>query len=141
MIYESHCHVCNIYYEYQASIDNHSDAPTCTVCGNKTKQCIRTAPVGFVKGGGAADFQPFKGVDGTVIDSQLKLDEHMRKHNLVNLHEGYSEDKILAGDLKPKVDKKKVGKEIKEDTVAALKKVEAGYVPEKIIDNTIEVQQ
>ena len=130
MLYESHCGRCNKDYDYTSSVALCEVTPFCEICGEKTTKCIRTPVAGFVKGGGAAGFTPFKGVDGTVLDTQTKVDEHMKKHNLVNLHDGYNEAKILAGDIKPKEDKKAKISEAKADVVEAVQKVNQGYKPE-----------
>jgi hypothetical protein len=130
MLYESFCGRCNKWYDYTSSVELREVTPLCETCGDTTVKGVRTAPAGFIKGGGAADFKPFMGADGTVVDSQIKLDEHMRKNNLVNLHDGFSEEKILSGDIKPKEDKVKRVREAKADIVEAVQKVNQGYKPE-----------
>lgn len=124
-LYESRCQECGLLYEYRKPVAEYLDTPKCSACGGKTDKIINTAPVGYVQG----KFEPFKSqVDGSIITCQQDLKEHNKRNNVANLHDGWSEDKILAGDLgqKPVVPDKK---EIVEDIQKAIHDVTNGYKP------------
>lgn len=133
-LYESRCHECGILYSYRRSVAEYMNTPRCDSCGGPTHKVIMTAPVGYVQG----KFEPFKSqVDGSIITCQEDLREHNKRNNVVNLHEGYSEEKILAGDM----GQKKVvpdKKEIVEDMHRAIHEVSQGYKP-KIVDEGAEL--
>lgn len=124
-LYESRCHECDILYQYRKPIAECKDTPKCESCGGETHKVIETAPVGFVTG----KFEPFKSqVDGSVITCQADLREHNIRNNVANLHDGWSEEKILAGEIgeKPKpVDKKEIAEDIQE----SIQMVTQGYKP------------
>lgn len=124
-LYESRCHECGILYQYRKPVAEYLDTPRCDSCGGPTHKVIVTAPVGYVQG----KFEPFRSqVDGSIITTQEDLREHNKRNNVVNLHEGFSEEKILAGEMGQKQvvpDKK----EIVEDMQRAIYDVSQGYKP------------
>jgi putative FmdB family regulatory protein len=125
-LYEARCHDCDLLLQYRKPVAEYLDTPVCPSCGGGTSKVIVSAPMGFVAG----KFEPFKSqVDGSVITCQSDLAEHNKRNNVVNMHDGWSEDKILAGDL----GQKKVvpdKKEIAEDLQRAIHDVTQGYKPE-----------
>lgn len=125
MIYEAECEGCGLPFDYAASVKDYQIVPPCPACAAPARKVIRTAPVGVVTG----KFEPFKSmVDGTMITNQRDLKEHNLRNRVVNLNDGYSEEKIISGELvqKPKQDNKK---DVVQDVVQSIKAVEGGYKP------------
>lgn len=123
--YAAKCDKCGAVVEYVASIaDRHRLIPSC--CGELMQAYICYAPYSFVGGQFDAFISP---VDGSVVHNNRELKEHNIRNNVVNIHDGYSEERVLAGDYlkRPELDKK----ERVEDIKAAIRKLEAGYKPVK----------
>lgn len=127
-IYEAHCLVCNQDYDYTATVKQCLDVPPCVVCGGAGVKVIRKAPRGFVTG----RFEPFVStVDGSLISNQRQLREHNTRNGVVSLNDGYSEEKVLSGDMAPaKADKKKEMADLQKDIGESIQMVNAGYKPE-----------
>lgn len=128
--YQAECPVCSARQEYVCRVDERDITPSCK-CGAKTERRIFSAPTGYVSG----KFEAFVStVDGTLIRNARELKEHNVRNNVVNLNEGYSEEKVKSGDFgtKPVVPDKT---DIVKDIVESVKAVSAGYKP------TIEVQE
>ncbi len=90
-----------------------------------------TAPMGMVKG----KFDPFiSPVDHSVISTERDLSEHNKRNGVVNIQEGYSEEKVLRGDFGQKRPDNNV-KEVADDVQQAIQDVTHGYKP------TIGVQE
>ena len=120
--YQAQCTACGLITAYTASVSTRTATPLCPSCKNTTQLGIFSAPLGYVKG----DFKPFVSpVDGSVINSQNKLKEHNVRNNVVSLNEGYSEEKVLKGDIAPKQEEVTS----KDEVVEALAKVKQGYKP------------
>jgi putative FmdB family regulatory protein len=126
--YESQCLACKHEYDYIATVKRCLEVPVCPVCGGDGVKVIRKAPRGFVTG----KFEPFVStVDGTLIANQRQLREHNTRNGVVNLNDGYSEEKILAGDLAPpKANKQQEMADLQKDIGESIQMVNAGYRPE-----------
>jgi hypothetical protein len=123
--YEAVCVECRTGVDYVSSVIDRDNTPVCPDCGRETTRMILTPPKGFVKGNFEAFVSP---VDKSVISTDRELREHNKRNNVVNVHEGFDEAKVVAGDfcndrLKP--DKK----EIAADIIAAARQIESGYKP------------
>jgi len=130
-IYTSECPECGLRFNEYRSVAEYRATPKCEACHGPTFNVMLEAPQAFVKG----KFEPFiSSVDRTLISTQNDLNEHNKRNNVVNVHDGYSErelfDKMSAPRDTPKVDKKEVAADIAE----SIKQVQAGYKP------TIEAQ-
>lgn len=124
--YDARCFLCNYVVEYVRPMAECYDTPVCPRCGGLTEKVILTAPMGFVKG----EITPFHSmVDGSLISCQRDLDNHNKRNNVVNIHDGYSEETVLAGNYGklPTLDKDERVDDIKE----AIHKVAHGYKPLK----------
>jgi hypothetical protein len=124
--YEALCNHCATVVEYRCAVVDALRPPWCPECKGAMRKVIRTAPKGFVKG----KFEPFKSpVDGTVISTERALRDHNARNNVVNIHDGYPEERVIKGDYMgppPKPDKKDISKDIYE----AARMLEQGYKPE-----------
>jgi hypothetical protein len=132
MIYDALCDGCGLTFAYTRSIDQRHDVPECVECGSiHTKMVILRAPMGVVTG----KFDPFVSpVDGSVITTKRELNEHNKRNRVVQLAEGYTEDKVLKGDFgqkKVELDKAELSSDIQEATHAVVN----GYKP------TVKVQE
>jgi len=129
--YDAQCNECDVQFEFSSSIAQYKDVPPCPLCNGTARRIILAAPQGFVTG----KFDPFKSpVDGSVIRTTNDLAEHNKRNGVVNIHDGYSEEKVLKGDFgakKPESNTKEVTKDIHE----AIHDVTHGYKP------TIGVQE
>lgn len=124
--YTARCDDCGSLTEYSIGVKDRYLTPPCEVCDSEcTRLVVRQAPVGFVKG----RFEAFKSpVDGSIISTAQGLADHNKRNNVVNIHDGYSEEAISKGSYlrpPPKPDKK----EIAQAVVESIHKVEAGYKP------------
>jgi hypothetical protein len=120
--YNSVCDECGAVHEYVRRIKDYLDTPDC--CERPTRKIIISAPVGVVFG----RFETFRSmVDGTLIRTARELKEHNKRNGVINLAEGWSEERVIKGDYgtRPKPDPK----DIKEDVIQAVKMIEAGYTP------------
>lgn len=123
MLYEAECGECGLQFDYTASVELCYTVPPCPRCAATARKVVRTAPLGVVTG----KFEPFRSmVDGSLIQSQRDLKEHNLRNGVVNLHDGYSEDKILRGEFNKPKDKK----DTVQDVIQSIKAVESGYKPE-----------
>lgn len=123
--YDAQCANCETQFEYIAKIDNRNDVPPCPLCGALAARIMLQAPRGFVKGKFDAFMSP---VDGTVINCAKELLEHNKRNGVVNIQEGYSEEKVLKGDFGNKKEEKNV-KEVSSDITEAIHDVTHGYKP------------
>lgn len=123
--YDSRCNDCGRADLYVSTLDNRHIVPNCTHCGGKAHKVILTAPKGYVKG----NFDAFRSpVDGSVISTSRALSEHNTRNQVVNLHEGYDDAKIVAGDFSREAsgpDKK----DIAVDVAKSIQKINDGYKP------------
>lgn len=100
--------------------------PRCFSCGSGTEKVIVTPPTGFVTG----KFEAFVSmVDGTLVRNQKELEEHNKRNGVVNLQDGYSEEKVLNAEFGQQgiegPDKKDIAKDVQE----AINMVSSGYKP------------
>ena len=124
-VYEAYCQDCEIAAEYLRTVDECLNTPACVSCGEKMKKVILSAPKGFTRG----DMQAFKShVDGTMITNRKELEAHNARNNVVCMSEGFSEEKILAGDFGKK-EHKLSEHERKQDIHDAIQAVKAGHRP------------
>ncbi len=125
MIYEAECLECGHEFEYYSSAANCMNVPECHQCWGVSKKVIRTAPTGVVTG----KFEAFRSmVDGSLIRNKRELAEHNRRNGVVNLNDGWSEEKIKSGQIgeKPRQESKA---EKAQDVIAAIHAVKNGYKP------------
>ena len=130
-LYDARCGACDNQFEFRAPIALREQVPPCPLCGAFAARIMLTAPQGFVKGKFDAFVSP---VDFSVISTERDLAEHNRRNGVVNIQEGYSEEKVLKGDFGQKKEDKNV-KEVSDDIQQAIHDVTHGYVP------TIGVQE
>lgn len=125
-VYDSECLVCGKPGQYTSSVESRTILPPCERCNGQTKKVILHAPCGYVKG----NFAAFRStVDGSLITGDRALREHNARNGVVNIHEGFDEAKVLAGDF-GRVEVKPDKKEIANDVGEALHKLQhEGYVP------------
>ena len=125
MIYEAECEVCGHGFDYVAAVEDRNNVPLCQMCQGKARKVIRTAPRGHVTG----KFEPFvSSVDGTLISNDRQLKEHNRRNGVVNLNDGYSEEKVISGQIGTKPQQESKAEKAK-DIIEAIKAVESGYKP------------
>lgn len=123
--YDAQCSKCDNQFEFTARIEFYNDPPECPLCSGPTRRIILQAPQGFVTG----KFDPFKSpVDGSVIHNTNELQEHNKRNSVVQIQEGYSEDKVLKGDFGQKKSTNNV-KEVADDIQEAIHDVTHGYKP------------
>lgn len=126
MIYEAKCEGCGMEFDYSSNIANYKIVPPCRACGAPAVRQIRTAPTGMVTG----KFEPFRStVDGTLISTQRDLKEHNLRNGVVNLNDGYSEEKLVSGDFGQRKPTESI-KDKANDVIEAIHAVKAGYKPE-----------
>jgi len=100
------------------------DTPDCPECGVRMLKKVFSAPKGYVRG----KFEPFKSnVDGTIIANHRDMQEHNRRNNVVCLADGYSDEKVRAGQITQPVKKEK--SDVAADLGQALIQVREGYKP------------
>lgn len=129
--YDAQCNQCDTQFQFTARIEFYNDPPECPLCAGPTRRVILSAPQGFVKGKFDSFMSP---VDGSVISTAHDLAEHNKRNGVVNIQDGYSEEKVLKGDFGQKKEEKKV-KEVADDVQQAIHDVTHGYKP------TIGVQE
>lgn len=97
---------------------------TCAQCAGVLERTFTKPPMGFVQ----PDFQPFKSpIDKKVITSRNELKEHNRTHNVVHMHEKYTDKEVKAmTNHTPTVANHK---ELIADMAEAVQAVEQGYSP------------
>lgn len=132
--YEYLCKSCGADYEIVRPIAEAYDVPVCDECGALTYKVIHTAPKGFVKG----NFDAFRSsVDGSLIRTTRELQEHNKRNNVVNLHDGFDEKAIMEGKITPS--KQKLNKkELASDIAESIHKVQSGYSPIRETANEYE---
>lgn len=126
MVYDGECRVCGLTFSYHRPVDQRHDVPECRQCGAlDTKLVILRAPAGFTTG----KFDPFVSpVDGSVITTKRELNEHNKRNKVVQLAEGYSEDKVIRGDFQqPKHELSAA--DLAADIQKATHEVASGYKP------------
>lgn len=123
--YDAQCCKCDNQFEFQARIEFYNDPPECPLCGGETRRIILAAPQGFVKGKFESFLSP---VDGTVINNARELAEHNKRNSVVNIQEGYSEEKVLRGDFGAP-EKENTAEDISKDVGEALRDLNNGYKP------------
>jgi len=129
--YDAQCNQCEAQFEFIASVAAYRDVPPCPLCNSTARRVMLSAPRGFVKGKFDAFVSP---VDFSVISTERDLAEHNKRNGVVNIQEGYSEEKVLKGDFGQKKEENNV-KEVADDVQQAIHDVTHGYVP------TIGVQE
>ena len=121
MKYEAECGSCGFPFDYASTVEDCMMVPPCPVCARPARKAIRTAPMGLVIG----KFEPFKSmVDGSLIQSQHDLKEHNRRNRVVNLNDGYSEERVVSGMLHQRPKDTAV-----QDIIQSIQAVEGGYKP------------
>jgi hypothetical protein len=126
MMYEAECEGCGLPFDYVASVKDYQIVPPCPACAAPARKVVRTAPMGVVTG----KFEPFRStVDGSLIQNQHDLKEHNRRNGVVNLNDGYSEEKLISGDFGQKKPTETI-KDKAQDVIEAIHAVKAGYKPE-----------
>lgn len=123
--YDAQCTHCDTQFEYVARIAERDDIPECPLCSHAARRIILQAPQGFVKGKFDAFMSP---VDGSVIRTATDLVEHNKRNGVVNIQEGYSEEKVLKGDFGQKKPENNVA-EVASDVQEAIHDVTHGYKP------------
>jgi putative FmdB family regulatory protein len=123
--YDALCNECEAQFEFVASVAAYREVPPCPLCNGTARRIITQAPQGFVKG----KFEAFKSpIDGSVIATASDLQEHNKRNNVVNIHDGYDEAKVLKGDFgAPEPDNN--AEEVARDVQEAIHDVTHGYVP------------
>lgn len=130
--YQAQCVACDNQFEYLSTMDKCLDVPECPLCGGQSRKVILSAPVGFVTG----KFEAFRSmVDGSLIRNNRELAEHNKRNNVYNLNDAYSEEKVVSGDFGQKGPVKVDKKELANDIVDSVRRLEHGYKP------TLEVQE
>ena len=125
MIYEAECLECSHQFDYTSSAAECRNVPKCPQCWGEAKKVIRTAPSGLVTG----KFDAFRSpVDGTLIKSKRDLENHNRRNGVVNLNDGYSEEKIRSGQTVEKPQQESKAEKVA-DVQAAIHAVQNGYKP------------
>lgn len=124
-LYDARCGACDTEFEFRCSIDKREDVPPCPLCGALAARIILQAPGGFVRGKFDAFVSP---VDMSVISTQRDLQEHNKRNGVVNIQEGYSEEKVMKGDFGRTKEENKV-KEVANDVQEAIHDVTHGYKP------------
>lgn len=130
MIYPYKCSKCGREHERICSLAeycNHEDI-FCSVCGTIMDR-ILTAPRVLLH---TKPFEPFQSpVDGSIVSSRRELQEHNKRNNVVNTHDGYDEQTILnwtQKDYQKPLDEERRA-DLKEDMEKAVQKLEEGYTP------------
>lgn len=123
--YDAQCKSCDTQFEFTARIEFYNDPPECPLCAGPTRRIMLQAPAGFVTGKFDAFFSP---VDGSIIHNARELAEHNKRNSVVNIQEGYSEEKVLKGDFGAP-EKEKSSEDINKDVHEALHDVSQGYKP------------
>lgn len=101
----------------------------CPKCGRELKQWV-TAPRLL---NNTKEFKAFRSpVDGSIITSEHALREHNKRNNVVNIHEGYSEQAVkdfTRKDFRKELDQERT-KDLAVDIRESITKVDQGYKPE-----------
>jgi len=124
-VYESQCPTCAATAEYLRAVADCLDTPDCPECGVRMVKKVFSAPKGYVRG----KFEAFKSsVDGTIIANHRDMQEHNRRNDVVCLADGYSDEKVRAGQAIQPLKQEK--SDVAADLGAALIAVRDGYRPE-----------
>jgi len=129
MIYTYHCEECKRDFERVCSLAAYVEDPTlhCRECGKPAVRVLTPVRI-FSKG----NFEPFVSpVDGSVITTSTELQEHNKRNNVVNLHDGYDEAAVKKfteqrWNQAPEEERKK---DLNADMEKAIQKLEEGYKP------------
>ena len=100
----------------------------CPQCGNTNKLTpfVHVAQ-GFVRG----KFEPFKStVDGTIIDSHAKMQEHNKRNDVICVADGYSNEAVLSGNFTKPKEEKLCARDLANDIGESIMKLNNGYRPE-----------
>lgn len=121
-IYSYKCVECGKGQEVWQSISSYSVAPKVPECHGPMRRELTFPMVTFDTAPWAAFRSP---IDGAVITSRAERNEHMAKHGVVPYDE-------VAPDFerKRKERQKAATADLKDDLIAAVHKVEAGYKPQ-----------
>lgn len=107
----------------------HGKVPACGTCG----AYLVAKKVTQAKLSRSSNFEPFVSpIDGSVITTKRELADHNSRNNVVNVHEGYSEQAYLNKvneDLYGKVNKE-MTKDVMSDIDKSINMLNNGYVPE-----------
>lgn len=120
-IYTYRCVECDRREEVVQSISSYSVKPNVPECHGKMERYLTSVMVSFDVAPWGAFISP---IDGEVIDSKTKRNEHMAKHGVVPFEE-------VAPDIarnRKRIEEQAVA-DIKADLVEATHKVEQGYKP------------
>ena len=138
MIYPYKCWRCGETYDRVCSLADYEKMPDipCYECGASMERVL-TAPKMILH---TKPFEPFKSpVDGSIVSSRRELQEHNKRNNVVNTHDGYDEAAIKKWtqmDLFADKDKERK-KDLKDDMQKAITKLEEGYVPRPASEDDI----
>lgn len=130
MIYPYLCNECGQEYDRVCSLADYNANPDliCCVCGTLMGRVL-TAPRVLLH---TKPFEPFRSpVDGSIVSSRRELQEHNKRNNVVNTHDGYDEKAILGWtqkDYQKPLDEER-RKDLKDDMKKAVQKLEEGYTP------------
>lgn len=121
-IYTYRCGICGKRSEVYQSIKAYCESPDVPVCCGSPSARFLTAPlVSFDTAPWAAYQSP---IDGTVIDSRSKRNEHMARHGVV-----------MFDEIEPDIDRNRrrivedTSRGLKEEVIAATQMVESGHKP------------
>lgn len=128
--YQAECNVCRHQFEYRCSVSRCMETPACPSCNaGDTKKVILSAPLSFVTGKFEAFVSP---VDGSVIRNKRELLAHNDRNQVVNIHDGYDEATVLAGNYSKPDTGTRCKKDVEGDVQSAIRDLQAGYKPTKI---------
>lgn len=129
MIYGYRCEVCNHDWERVCSLAAYEKNPgfLCPMCVMPTHQILYAVRPLLSK-----PFEAFiSTVDGSLISSRRDMQEHNKRNNVVNLHDGYDEagvQKMTQKNYQEPLDKER-GKDLHKDVEKAIAQCADGYKP------------
>lgn len=101
----------------------------CSICGLPLDRRI-SAPICL---NNTREFKAFRSpVDGSIISSSSGLRNHNARNNVVNVHDGYSEQSIIGAtkrNFQKELDVERA-KDLSQDLKQAIHKVSDGYTPQ-----------
>lgn len=111
--------------------------PVCGTCGAR----LEARRVTMARNTRVSRFEPFVSpVDGSVITSRRELADHNARNNVVNVHEGYTEEQYknkVNEDLYGAVNKE-IQKDVDNDIKQSINMLNNGHVPEVAPEGDIE---
>lgn len=111
--------------------------PACGTCGAR----LGFHKVTRARNSRTSNFDPFVSpVDGSVITTKRELADHNARNNVVNVHEGYSEQSYfnkVNEDLYADINKE-ASKDVNSDIHESINMLNNGYVPEVAPEGDIE---